>query len=256
MNTFKDIAYQILQEAGKPLHSSEITKIALGKGWLNTAGKTPESTMNASLITDINKLGEKSRFIKTGPSTFAKNPNIYLEVSDTVQVSDEISVERRKAINAALSSRQKGDITEARVAELVALYGETALSCYRPISDDEGIDLVVKQKGNLKTLYIQVKSRWQDTTGALIVDVKKRSLLNNYAMGLVICMFDIEAGDIWDYVWFIPAPDFLRLATPKTDESVLRFISGKNTGREGKWDDYLIDKRDLADAMLAQMKKL
>jgi hypothetical protein len=29
MNSFKDIAYQILKEAGKPLHSKEITKLPL-----------------------------------------------------------------------------------------------------------------------------------------------------------------------------------------------------------------------------------
>lgn len=29
MNSFKDIAYQILEEAGKPLHSKEMKKIAL-----------------------------------------------------------------------------------------------------------------------------------------------------------------------------------------------------------------------------------
>lgn len=34
MNSFKDIAYQILKEAGKPLHSKEITKIALCKNSL------------------------------------------------------------------------------------------------------------------------------------------------------------------------------------------------------------------------------
>ena len=33
MNSFKDIAYQILKEIGKPLHSKEITKIALEKVW-------------------------------------------------------------------------------------------------------------------------------------------------------------------------------------------------------------------------------
>lgn len=49
MNSFKDIAYQILKETGKPLHSKEITKIALGKGWLITAGKTPEATMTPNL---------------------------------------------------------------------------------------------------------------------------------------------------------------------------------------------------------------
>jgi len=40
MNSFKDIAYQILKEAGKSLHSKEITKIALDRGWLKTTGKT------------------------------------------------------------------------------------------------------------------------------------------------------------------------------------------------------------------------
>jgi len=37
MNSFKDIVYQILKEAGKPLRSKEITKIALACGWLKTA---------------------------------------------------------------------------------------------------------------------------------------------------------------------------------------------------------------------------
>ena len=36
MNSFKDLAYQILKEAGKSLHSREITKIALERGWLKT----------------------------------------------------------------------------------------------------------------------------------------------------------------------------------------------------------------------------
>jgi hypothetical protein len=52
INTFKDIAYQILQEVSRPLHSNEITKIALERGWLKTAGITPEATMHAKLITD------------------------------------------------------------------------------------------------------------------------------------------------------------------------------------------------------------
>jgi hypothetical protein len=75
MNSFKDIAYQILKKAGKPLHNKEIIKIALNRGWLKTAGKTPEATMNAQLIVDINSKKEKSRFIKTGPSIFGINKN-------------------------------------------------------------------------------------------------------------------------------------------------------------------------------------
>lgn len=80
MNSFKDIAYQILKEAGKSLHSKKITKIAFSRGWLKTAGKTPEATMNAQLIVDINSKKEKSRFIKTAPSTFSLNPD-YKEIT-------------------------------------------------------------------------------------------------------------------------------------------------------------------------------
>jgi hypothetical protein len=50
---------------------------------------------------------------------------------------------------ATISAVQKGNIVEARVAELITLYGDN-LACYRPISDDEGIDLIVKEKGSNK----------------------------------------------------------------------------------------------------------
>ena len=56
MKTFKKIAYQILKEAGKPLHNKEITKIALNREWLKTAGKTPEATMNELWQKIINML--------------------------------------------------------------------------------------------------------------------------------------------------------------------------------------------------------
>lgn len=79
MNSFKDIACQILKEAGKPLHSKEITKIALQKGGLKTKGKTPWATMNAILVTDVNAKKDKSMFIKTGPSSFAINKKFVAE---------------------------------------------------------------------------------------------------------------------------------------------------------------------------------
>ena len=53
-NSFKNLAIEILKEAKKPLHSKAITDIALKRGWLKTAGKTPEATMNAQILVDIN----------------------------------------------------------------------------------------------------------------------------------------------------------------------------------------------------------
>lgn len=73
MNSFKDIAYQILKKVNKPLHSKEIVRIAQQKKLLKTKGKTPYYTMNASLITDIKNKKEKSRFVQKGPSRFSVN---------------------------------------------------------------------------------------------------------------------------------------------------------------------------------------
>ena len=76
MNSYKNIAYQILTEAKKPLHSKEITKIALQRGLLQTSGKTPQATMNAQLVMDVVKNKNKSQFIKTAPSVFALNGSV------------------------------------------------------------------------------------------------------------------------------------------------------------------------------------
>ena len=256
MNSFKDIAYQILKEAGKPLHSKEITKIALERGWLKTAGKTPEATMNAQLVVDINSKKEKSRFIKTAPSVFGLNPIIPQII--TKKLRYEIKKEEKKyKISKNISTRQKGDIAEARVAELITLYGDTTLSCYKPISDDEGIDLIVKEKGSLKTMYIQIKSRYGDNPDEIFTATTKAStVVDNYSVATVFCFFDTEEGDLWNYLWFVPAPDLLKLANKLDGGRLLGFVAGRKKKETNKWDQYLIDKRDLANQIIAQMKRI
>lgn len=253
MNPFKDIAYQILKESGKPLHSKEITKIAIKREWLKTVGKTPEATMNAQLIVDINSKKEKSRFIKTAPSTFGLNPD-YKEPEKQRDVKKE---EKKHSISKNVSSRQKGDIAEARIAELVTFYGDTSLSCYKPLSDDEGIDLIVKKKESLKTMYIQIKSRFGDNPDSIFTaTVKATSVVDRYSMALVFCFFDTEQGDLWDYVWFVPAPDFLKMSNKLLGGKMLGFVAGRKKKESNKWDEYLIDKRDLANEILNQMNRI
>jgi len=246
---FKDIAYRILKEAGKPLHSKEITKIALEREWLITAGKTPEATMNSLLIVDINKKKEKSRFIKVGPSTFGLNKKVAVPEKEVYE-----EPERVYKISKGISPRQKGGIAEARIAELITLYGDTTLACYKPISDDEGIDLIVKEKGSQKTMYIQVKSRFGDKPDKVFTaTTKTSSITDNYQMAIVFCFFDTEQGDLWDYLWFVPAPDFLKKANRLQNNTNLGFVAGRRRNEDNKWDEYLIDKRDLANKIIEQM---
>lgn len=141
MKSFKDTADQILKEAGKPLHYRELTDTAIKNGLLKTDGKTPWATMNAQLSMDIVNKGNSSSFIRTDPGFYGLNPN--RTVNQTIHGRARIV---RHDVNKDLSSKQKGDIGEARVAELITLYGDEGLSCYQPMSDDEGLDLIVKKE--------------------------------------------------------------------------------------------------------------
>lgn len=240
MSSFKEVAVKILQEADRPLHTEEITSIAVKKGWLKTEGKTPGRTMNATIVVDINKNGNLSPFLRTGPSTFKLNPH-RAPLDKLPEVEQEI---KKQAIVSRLSAKQKGDIAEARIAELVTLYGETEVSCFKPISDDEGIDMIVKPKGKFKTLYVQVKSRFgTQPSGAFTAHVKTSNVVDNYSLAFVFCYFDTSKGDIDDYVWFVPAPDFLRKATRSHQDSLLRFVAGRTKSETNKWDEYLIEKQ-------------
>ena len=62
-----EAAYLILKSSKKPLHVSEIIKIALGKKMIKTKGKTPESTLAVDLLLENRrreKQGIKPRFEK------------------------------------------------------------------------------------------------------------------------------------------------------------------------------------------------
>lgn len=151
MNSFKEIAYQILNEAGKPLHSKEITKIALARGLLRTAGKTPEATMNAQLVVDINSKGELSQFKKTGPSLFAVNDKkIEIEEdSKSDRVIEELEIEEEKEIEGGYIGKA-GE--HAVLSELLFRGYNAAL-----MSVDVGVDIMASKSN--ETFNIQVKTR-------------------------------------------------------------------------------------------------
>ena len=255
--SFKESAYEILKGADKPLRSEEITKIALDQGMIKTDGKTPVATMNARISEDIKTFKEKSRFVRTAKSTYRLNKNYVplskLEVKKAVTKKVK---EKNWSILKDTSSAQKGDITKARVAEFIKLYGDTTLSCYKSISNDEEIDLIVKKKGSFRTMHIQVESLFSDNFSKIFTSFIKRSdVAINSSMAIVFCIFDTEEGDHGDHLWFIPAPDFIKLAN-KEINGRLGFTVGSQKSESNKWDEYLIDKRELASRILAQMNMI
>jgi 5-methylcytosine-specific restriction endonuclease McrBC GTP-binding regulatory subunit McrB len=74
--TFRSAAIKILKESGKPMHYTEISKIILDQGLVQTAGETPEFTVLKEMSKDIQNKGKNSIFEKTVKGTYQLNPNI------------------------------------------------------------------------------------------------------------------------------------------------------------------------------------
>ena len=67
-----DAAARVLRESGQPMTCPElIAQMAAQAYWSSPKGKTPAATLYASLTREIHVKGAASRFVKTGPGTFA-----------------------------------------------------------------------------------------------------------------------------------------------------------------------------------------
>jgi restriction system protein len=68
--TVLEATYAVLKASPEPLHYIEIAKrIVEGNLW-TPQGKTPENSVNAQLVVDINKKGTKSKFRRYGPGIY------------------------------------------------------------------------------------------------------------------------------------------------------------------------------------------
>ena len=168
MNTFKSAAIKILQENGGPLNYKEITRIALEKDLIQTEGATPESTMNALIIKDINAKGKASDFVKVAPSTYDLNKNKEHHVDpakvEALQASEKVEEEKQK-----IGSAFTGAGGEYLVcSELLFREFDASFS-----SVDDGIDIWAIKDSRL--FGIQVKAANVSATGVYNINVRKIS---------------------------------------------------------------------------------
>jgi hypothetical protein len=69
--TALEAAEAVLRENGRPMTAEEIVALMLSSGKWTTNGKTPDRTISVSLIRDIQKNGDKSKFRKADEKKFA-----------------------------------------------------------------------------------------------------------------------------------------------------------------------------------------
>ena len=107
-----------------------------------------------------------------------------------------------------LSSTQKGVVAVNRASEIIILSSNGKLTCYTPIADDDGIDLIINSKGSYKPIFLQVKSCFKlQKSGAFVQDVGVKTFRANKSFFILFIYFNIKTLEI-DTLWLIPSFKF------------------------------------------------
>lgn len=165
MNKFKEAAIEVLKEAKEPLHYKEITRLALEQGLLETDGKTPEASMNAQIVVDINSRKENSTFVKTAPATYSLNPYQSASIVEPKSLEQENEVIEKIQIESGYTGRAG----EMLVCSELLFRGYNASI----MSVDVGLDIVAVK--DAKLFGIQVKTSNLNSFNTYLFDVRKVS---------------------------------------------------------------------------------
>lgn len=195
--SFTDATEAVLETyAGKqPMHYRAITEKALELGLIATAGKTPEATLYAQVITEIQrrvKRGERPRFVQYGKG-FVGLPK-WLGSGLAFQIEQHNQTVRKK-LRQQISQMPPAEF-EALVGTLLAKLGFEDVTV-TSVNNDGGIDV----RGTMVTgdvirtrTAVQVK-RWKNNVQAPTVQ-QVRGSLGTHEQGLIITLSDFSKGAI------------------------------------------------------------
>ena len=193
--SFLDAAEMVLEDYAdrQPMHYRDITRKALDFDLIRTGGLTPEATMYAAILTEIqrqNKRGELPRFEKFGKGY------VGLTRWHEQGLPYQIEVHNREVREHLMHRIRTMDPTafEELAGELLAKIGFEDVAV-TPASSDGGIDVrgtlvagdVIKTK-----MAVQVK-RWKNNVQAPIVQ-QVRGSLGAHEQGLIITTSDFSTG--------------------------------------------------------------
>jgi restriction system protein len=193
--SFTDAAEAVLEKYGSkhPLHYRVVTEKALAEGLIATAGKTPEATLYAQVITEIQrktKRGERPRFVQYGKG--------YIGLAKWAGSGLAFQIEQhnqqiRKKLWQRIGQMPPADF-EALIGTLLARLGFEDVTV-TSVSNDGGIDV----RGTMVTgdvirtrMAVQVK-RWKNNIQAPTVQ-QVRGSLGTHEQGLIITTSSFSKG--------------------------------------------------------------
>ena len=188
--TFLEAAYEILKQAGQPLHYAVLAERALAAGLVDTTGQTPEATMGSRLYVDTKRPDSRFRRVRRGVFALVEP-----QPSDIARRIDDLN----RAVRSELRKRllqMPPDRFEALIGELlIALGFDEATVEVTSHGGDAGIDVrgVLRASGITDVnAAVQVK-RWKHNVQSRTVR-DLRGSLTVHQQGIVITTSDFSKG--------------------------------------------------------------
>jgi len=185
----------------------------------------------------------------------------YGKIKDDEKEISSIEIEEAEdIINVSeLPSQTKGNIVEQRIAELILLYGQGLLNVYKPISDIEGIDLIVVKRGVFLPIFIQVKGRYNLRSRNIQIGIKYNNFNVHHSFFIIAAYFDPKEIDISDYLIFIPSEDFknkANIVNKGKDKAIYVLNSKLSREYNGKFSKFVIKKENLVNKIFDKFKEM
>jgi len=157
-----------------------------------------------------------------------------------------------------LSSQAKGDIVEERIKELIVLQGQGLLSVYRPVTDTQGVDLVVTKAGMYQPIFLQIKGRFNvEKRGYFLMDINKKTFTPHHSYFVVGAYFNAQKMEIDENVLLVPSLEVEKGTVVKSAKrECIRVQNYLSPDSQGKWSPFLIKKTDLANKLLEKFEEM
>jgi hypothetical protein len=144
------------------------------------------------------------------------------------------------SITQTLSATQKGAIGENLLVNVVMKASNGRLSPFKPIADDDGLDVLFFDKETGRSVAIQLKCRTNtDGRGNTVqFDVREATFKEERYAFLVAALFNKDMNG-FVCTWFIPMKDVKTIGNKKPDKYVL--TPSRSEGCADKYKEFRCD---------------
>ena len=155
----------------------------------------------------------------------------------------------------SITNKQKGTIIENLVVELITFGSNGALTCYTPNADDDGVDIILNQKGDINPLFVQVKSRFSlEKNGRYAHNIGVNTCKNHELLYYLFLLYNQLERDI-QCVWVVPSRDLfknIKVSEISGRQNHLRFGANPFSDKD-KWAHYRVEPNEIGSYFLKQL---